>query len=149
MPKQMALQGSRVNPHSRLIDVLAEQGKPKSGVTGLKKSMWVHSCVTEVSVCLCWSVGCSMWSFVDLYALKENLRICFLSCCHNSLYLSNKIWVNLMLSQEICAPEIYCSTPTVPLNPMSGVGQQFLACVRTNLPHFLCFSKVRLKKLEK
>lgn len=90
-----------------------------------------------------------MWSFVDLYALKENLRTCFPSCCHNTLYLSNKIWVNLVLSQEICAPEIYCSTPTVPLNPMSAVGQQFLACVRTNLPHFLCFSKVRLKRLEK
>lgn len=90
-----------------------------------------------------------MQSFVVLYALKENLVTCFSSCCHNTLYLSNKYWGDLVLSQEICAPEIYCSTPTVPLNPTSVAGQQFLACVRTNLPHFLCFSKVRLKRLAK
>lgn len=92
---------------------------------------------------------CRQRSFVVFYALKENLITCFPSCCHNTLYLSNKYWVNLVLSQEICAPEIYCCTPTVPLNPTAVVGQQSLACVRTNLPHFLCFSKVRLKRLEK
>lgn len=90
-----------------------------------------------------------MRSVVVLHALKGNLISCFPSCCHNTLYLSNKYWINLVLSQEICAPEIYCSIPPVPLNPTSVVGQRFLARVRTNLPHFLCFSKVRLKRLEK